>query len=238
MLRIFEFTKDALGTDLEKFIKKRADHESGVLPSDTSYNDKELKEVYAGYSIFEFATIALTEPAFQRRMAEIEYKGSKETLLHRFFSAVSNLLVLAGARVKENSVAFEALSAIMDFTDIEAQNADQGTLLMHSYPGQNRYSSKEFRDAQTTGMFSIIDKGTQQLEDRITRAELARTEENLKKISTIFTDNTELGQIGSEEQYSRFLALTNRYEIELDIEGFKNYIKGISGETLDNLPGC
>lgn len=120
--RIYEQTRKQLGPELDALIKKRQSHLGGELPSDTAYSAEDLEVTYAGTSIFEFVTTALTEPEFMKRMNEVPFSKTGNSLWEAFKAAIANILYSAGIKMNREGITFEALSSAMDFINIENLN--------------------------------------------------------------------------------------------------------------------
>ena len=231
---VFNEAKKHLGPELAALKEKRRKHEKGLLPSLKGYTNRELEVVYGGTSIFEFVTIALTEPEFQKSMSEIKFKASNKSILHRFKVAVMNILNVSGINIKEDSITFESLARIMDFIEIEAESNIENQLQKAYKP--NRYSTKEWREAQILGKEGgIEDSETKEFNRKLGLYDMPKTQGTKSQIDEIFENNVALQKIGSKEDYSKFLALTGGI-FKVDIEGFENYKKGLTEEVLDSLP--
>jgi hypothetical protein len=239
LLQVFNATKVALGPELDAFNNKRNKHLKGELPSDTTYGAKELEITYAGSNIFEFVTTALTEPAFQEKMSQTEFRKSGESLWNRFKSTVMNLLSANSIDIKLDSITFEALSSTLDFIEVEAEENAQNNKI-RTAPKQNRYGSEEFIEVNRMGKEPAIeDQYTDIINNALNGLDLPMTESNKAEIDAIFEANPTLQNIGSKEDYTKFLGyaqIEGKNPIKTDVKGFQNYINGLTSESLDNLP--
>ena len=213
LLQVFNATKVALGPELDAFNIKRNKHLKGELPSDTGYSAEELEVTYAGSNIFEFVTTALTEPAFQEKMSETEFRKSGESLWNRFKSTVMNLLFANSINIKPDSITFEALSSTLDFIEVEAEANSSNNKIMTA-PKQNRYGSEEFIEVNRMGKEPAIeDQYTDIINNALNGLDLPMTEKTKKEIDTIFEENPVLQNIGSKEEYLKFLGYSGRNTI-------------------------
>jgi len=239
--KVFEEVEKELGPELIAFKKKRAQHENGELPSSTAYTKKELEVLYGGSNIAEFLTIALTEPAFQKRLAETPFMQSGESMWTRLKDVVINILASAGVPIEKNSVTYESLVSILDFIEIEGGN-NTGINKLLKLEGENRYTpaeKREIRKLNEEGDNVEDSEFTKIINHTMGSLDLPKTQSNKDAIDNIFEENPVLQKMGRKEQYSQYLAgvaIQGENPIKVDIKGFENYLKGLTPELLNELP--
>lgn len=176
LVRVFNETKKHLEPELKALLEKRRQHLEGTLPSNTVYKAEELEITYGATSIFEFVTTALTEPAFQKKMNEIEFKKSGQSIWERFKEAVMNILFSNNIGIKKDSVTYEALSSTLEFIDIENNiNSNKNSTFEQSKQSDVTLKDiqeqiKGIQDSETDSINNILGLNDRGIEDSETDA--------------------------------------------------------------------
>lgn len=120
LVRVFNKTKEAIGDKkLEAFSDKYRRWKSKQLQPGENFTDEDIAVTYAGYSIFEFVTTALTEPDFQKEMNSHPFMKSGMTIWEKFIDTVRQILTSIGVQANEGSITQEALLSTMSFIEKE-----------------------------------------------------------------------------------------------------------------------
>lgn len=98
-----------------KEVKDNPDSPVGI-----QYTDREKSFIYAGTSIFEFVTVALTSPLFQEEMNKMPYAESGKSVMMKIKEILLSLLKSIFPNIVENTVAEAAILTSMDFINEEA----------------------------------------------------------------------------------------------------------------------
>ncbi len=137
---------------------------------DLVLDSRERRSVYGSANIFEFITLAMTSPEFQKEMESSKFRATKDTLWDRFKSYIKDFLSDLGVVYSEDNVAVQAIDAVFTILDTAKKEStkeadkykvtvqDKNTL---SSLGIVDVSSQEF----TPDMFDIDEKITM-LEDQ------------------------------------------------------------------------
>lgn len=95
---------------------------------DYAFTEQESKVSYGVFNIKEFIALALTEPEFQRKMSEYEFKQTGMTLLQKFKQILNSILEAIGVNYSENSVTAQAINSIFELiTDKNVKQDTSGT---------------------------------------------------------------------------------------------------------------
>lgn len=83
------------------------------------YTEREQTIIYGGIDIFEFMTVSMTSPEFQKEMGEIPYKQSEKSIWDKIKEIYMDLITKLFPNVKANSLAESAILSSMDFIQEE-----------------------------------------------------------------------------------------------------------------------
>ena len=103
LVRVYNQVATKLGKEITDF--KIEFNKTKVITNET-------RHLYAGLDIFEFTAMIMSDPIVQRRMDEIEYEKSGESLLDRFISVIKNVFEKIGLPFKENSTTAHAIDGV------------------------------------------------------------------------------------------------------------------------------
>jgi len=91
LVLLFSETRKVLGPEWKAYVEKRAKQKTGETTEGTT--ERERTVAYAGFNIYEFVAIALSEPNFQMEMKDKQYKESSDSIMDRLAKIVQNILV-------------------------------------------------------------------------------------------------------------------------------------------------
>lgn len=133
-------------TDLDAVLY-RVKKNKGVTP-------EELATKYGLTNIYEFISMAMTEPEFQKYLSKTEFKQSGVSLLDKFKQVINNILSKLGVKFEADSATAKAINSIFDF--IENTNSSKtieefNSEIMGDDFKDDSYYNDEFDDNFTDG---------------------------------------------------------------------------------------
>jgi hypothetical protein len=134
--------------ELDAVLKKVNDNK-GVTP-------EELGTKYGLTNIYEFISMAMTEPKFQEYLAKTEFKQSGQSILDKFKEVINSILSSLGVKFDANSATAKAINSIFDL--IENTNSGKSIDEINSEFNEDSYNwdgyDGEFSDGNTVADFS------------------------------------------------------------------------------------
>ncbi len=108
---LYARAKDAIGLPvLQEFLDKRERYISG---EDVTFSKEDTRVTYGIMNIREFATLLMTEPAFQERMSQEPYIKSGKSFLEKFNEIVIKIL----NKITGNNIASNGIATIMSIIE-------------------------------------------------------------------------------------------------------------------------
>lgn len=117
--RLYREVETKLGPELQEFRDWYTSNPGGTIRN----NDDRI--LYAGMNVHEFTAMIMSEPDIQRKMSEIEYKGSGRSLLEQFVDTIKRVLTSIGVKFDENSVTAHGIDSVIEL--LEGRNKTQDT---------------------------------------------------------------------------------------------------------------
>lgn len=119
IVRLYNNVRSRLDTSELKNILSRVQQSAPIT--------QEERETKYGFSdIYEFMSMALVEPEFQRYLARPEFKqGDGRTLLDRFKDFISNVLTAIGVKFESDTAAAQAINSIFEFLEGDKQEKEE-----------------------------------------------------------------------------------------------------------------
>lgn len=110
LVRLYNDVRAKSDTDELKAVLERV--KAGGTVSPEEYDTK-----YGLTNIYEFMTMSLTHPEFQKYLSKTEFKQSGQTLLDRFKDIIKDILNKLGVRFENDTAAAQAINSIFQFIE-------------------------------------------------------------------------------------------------------------------------
>ncbi len=120
LVRLYNDVRNRVGSDkLQKVL--------GAIKANKIISTEEFNTIYGITDIYEFMSMSMTQPEFQKYLASIK-DNSGTSLLDRFKNIISQILKSIGITFESDTVAAQAINSIFDLIENENQQAkDENT---------------------------------------------------------------------------------------------------------------
>lgn len=119
LIMLFNETRRKLGPEWKAYVEKRAKQKAGTTTEGTT--ERERTVAYAGYNIFEFVAISLTEPNFQKEMKDTKYKESADSIFDRLARIVKDILVkIVGDTLVPGTITTDSVRVALELVKAQA----------------------------------------------------------------------------------------------------------------------
>lgn len=108
--------------EVQKLFEKQLPELERKMREKESLTPNEKRVIYGGYNLLEFVEMMLTQPEFQKVMAETKFRATDKTLWDKVKEFFNQLLSISGTKFESESIAAQAIDSIL--TLIEEKKAE------------------------------------------------------------------------------------------------------------------